>query len=268
MAPTASVAVSADLIEEQPESVSCGSTNRGALSDSSRMPTKGPGFVMAQPWRSRETRFGTKEMVSLIQRASAYVNRVHPGSQLSVADMSKERGGPIASHRSHQSGRDVDLIFYAMDAKGNPFYPDSHMAYYESTGEATSARAPKRVDHIPKRFFDLRRNWSLVRALIADKEATVQHIFVSRRVKRWLIDYALHIGESREMMVWANKILHAPRGVRGHNDHMHVRILCSEEDLASGQCADQSVRKPRGSKRWHHILPCPLPVDALYLPEP
>ena len=248
-----------------PKSISCGATNRGALSDSSQMPIHGLGFVMAEPWRSRGTRYGTRELVSLVQRASGQVATLYPGSQLSVADMSKEQGGPIASHRSHQSGRDVDLIYYAMNASGAPFFPDSHMAYYTDTGEATFARAPRRVDNIPKRYFDLKRNWALVRALVFDTETRVEHIFVSRRVKRWLIHYATELGEPPEIVVWANKVLHFPKESRGHNDHMHVRIGCSAEDLNSGQCHRTSAPKSRRGK-WNQIIQCPRPAEALVLP--
>lgn len=240
-----------------PQSVSCGATNRGSMSDASQMPIQGLGFVMAEPWRSRGTRYGTSELVSLVQRASGHVATLYPGSQLSVADMSKEKGGPIASHASHQNGRDVDLIYYAMDAKGKPFFPDSHMAYYSDTGEATSARAPRRVDSIPKRFFDLKRNWALVRSLVFDKDTTVRHIFVSRRVKRWLIYYAGEVGEPSEIIAWADKILHVPRGSRGHNDHMHVRITCSDLDERTGQCRTTSAPKPRRASKWHEIIQCP-----------
>jgi penicillin-insensitive murein endopeptidase len=246
----------------QPDSVSCGSTNRGALSDAAMLPDEGFGYVMAEPWRSRESRYGTRELVSLIQRTSAAVAQEHKGSKLSVADLSKEQGGPIASHRSHQNGRDVDLIYYAMDAEGQPFYPDSHMAYYSSRGQATYAKAPTFVKDIPERYFDLARNWSLVRNLMLDTEVEVEHIFVSHRVKRWLLRYAQEIEEPEEIWKAANKLLHPPRGVRGHNDHMHVRIACSEDDKATGRCRTASAPKPKRARKWHRYMVCPRPVVA------
>lgn len=254
-------------IGEQPDSVSCGSTNRGALSDAAQMPTEGIGFVMAEPWRSRGSRFGTRELVELVQRSSALVARQHEGSQLSVADMSKESGGPIRSHRSHQSGRDVDLIYYAMDAEGQPFYPDSHMAYYSRRGRATYAKSPTFVKNIPERYFDLKRNWALTRALLLDQSVEVEHIFVSPRVKRWLLRYAREIGEDELVYKRARKILHVPRGVKGHNDHMHVRIACSADDISAGRCRNASAPKPRRSRRWHRRMRCPRPVRAPLLPQ-
>ncbi len=243
--------------QELGDSFSCGSTNRGALSDAARIPNYGPGYVMAEPWRSRGSNFGTTELVDLIQRSSAAVARTHEGSQLSVADLSKKRGGAIAAHRSHQNGRDVDLIYYAMDAKGDPFYPDSHMAYYTSTGQATYAKAPSFVSDIPVRYFDLKRNWALVRNMMLDTEVEVEFVFVSTRVKRWLLAYAAEIGETRTIIKAATKVLHAPREVKGHNDHMHVRITCSADDTSNGSCRTASARKPRRAKKWNRIMVCP-----------
>jgi len=254
--------------EEQPDSVSCGSTNRGALYDAAMLPTRGHGFVMAEPWRSRGTRFGTVELVQLIEQSSAEVATLFKGSQLSVADMSHEQGGPLKMHRSHQSGRDVDLIYYAMDADGEPFYPDSHMAYYTREGQATHAKSPRRVENIPVRYFDLKRNWALVRSMMRNPDVHVAHIFVSPRVKRWLLTYAAHISEDKETIKRATKVLHAPRDVKGHNDHMHVRIGCAEEDIEAGRCRTASARKPKRSKRWHRLVHCPSPADKeLSLPR-
>jgi penicillin-insensitive murein endopeptidase len=250
------------LRPEAPDSVSCGSTNRGALSDAAMLPGEGVGFVMAEPWRSRGSRFGTKELVGLIQRSSAAVAQEHEGGQLSVADLSKEQGGPIASHRSHQNGRDVDLIYYAMDAEGRPFYPDSHMAYYSGRGRATYAKAPAFVKDIPERYFDLARNWSLVRNMMLDEAVEVEHIFVSNRVKRWLLRYAQQIDEAPELLKAATRVLHAPRDVKGHNDHMHVRISCSADDKTSGRCRSASAPKPRRARRWHRHMRCPRPVPV------
>lgn len=253
---------------EQPDSVSCGSTNRGGLSDAAMLPTTGHGFVMAEPWRSRGTRYGTVELVNLIEQSSSDVATLYEGSQLSVADMSNEHGGPLAMHRSHQSGRDVDLIYYAMDADGNPFYPDSHMAYYSSKGQATYAKSPSFVKNIPERYFDLKRNWTLVKSMVLNPTVEVEHIFVSPRVKRWLMAYAKQTSEGADVLKLANRVLHAPKDVKGHNDHMHVRIGCSKADVAEGRCRKASAPKPRKSRRWYRRVRCPSPVGPrLSLPR-
>lgn len=257
----------AEPFQEEHDSVSCGSTNRGALSDAVAMPVEGPGYVMAEPWRSRGTRYGTRELVSLVQRSSAAVAELHEGSKLSVADMSLESGGPIAMHRSHQNGRDVDLVYYAMDAAGAPYYPDSHMAYFTRQGLANYAQSPQFIKNIPERYFDLERNWALVREMVSDADVKVEHIFVSARVERWLIAYAKEAGEDEVLIKKAARILHAPRQVKGHNDHMHVRIACPADDIAQGRCRDASAPRPKHGNRWHRRMVCPRPVPAPVLPQ-
>ncbi len=256
-----------DRFADDHDSVSCGSTNRGALSDAAVMPVEGPGFIMAEPWRSRETRYGTHELVNLIQRSAKKVARLHKGSKLSVADMSLESGGPIAMHRSHQNGRDVDLVYYAMDAEGAPFYPDSHMAYYTRRGMANYAQSPAFIKNIPERYFDLKRNWALVNEFISDPDVDVERIFVSPRIKRWLLAYAKEVGTDEELLKKAARILHAPRAVKGHNDHMHVRIACSADDIEQGRCRNESASRPKSGVRWHRHMTCPRPALKPVLPQ-
>lgn len=247
------------------ESVSCGSTNRGALSNAAELPITGPGFVVSEPWRSRDTRFGTKELVSLVSRTAGAVNAQYPDSQLGVGDLSLRHGGPIRAHRSHQNGRDVDLIYYALDANSEPFAPDNHMATYNARGRSTLAQAPEFAKHIPERFFDLQRNWALVRALTLDEETPVSRIFVSARVERWLMRYATKINENEDVIKKARRILHQHADPKSHNDHLHVRIACSEDDVLLGRCRDHSAAPPRQARRWYRRVRCPRPLPNRHL---
>jgi penicillin-insensitive murein endopeptidase len=245
-----------------PDSVSCGAANRGALYGAVLLPRAGAGYVTPEPWWSRGRRYGTAELVGLIMRAAATVEQRHPGGLLGVADLSDENGGVIAGHRSHQSGRDVDLVFYALDPAGSPFPPDQHMAYYGRSGAGQYARAPSFEREIAERYFDLQRNWALVRALLTDAESEVEHIFVSSRVRRWLLDYARQIGEPEDLVMRAARVLRKPKGVDGHNDHLHVRVRCSQDDEARGDCRNENARRPRRARRWRSIVTCPAPVGA------
>jgi penicillin-insensitive murein endopeptidase len=243
-----------------PDSVSCGAANRGALYGAVLLPRAGVGYVTPEPWWSRGRRYGTAELVGLIMRAAATVEQQHPGGLLGVADLSAENGGVIAGHRSHQSGRDVDLVFYALDPAGSPFAPDQHMAYYGHSGAGQYARAPSFSREIAERYFDLGRNWALVRALLTDGESEVEHIFVSSRVRHWLLDYARQIGEPEDLVMRAARVLRKPKGVDGHNDHMHVRVRCSQDDENLGECRNENARRPRRARRWRSIVTCPAPV--------
>jgi penicillin-insensitive murein DD-endopeptidase len=243
-----------------PDSTSCGAANRGALHGAVLLPRAGAGYVTPEPWWSRGRRYGTAELVGLIMRSAATVEQHHPGGLLGVADLSTETGGVLTGHRSHQSGRDVDLVFYALDPAGSPFSPDQHMAYYGQSGVGQYARAPSFSREIAERYFDLARNWALIRALLTDAESEVEHIFVSSRVRQWLLDYAQQIGEPEDLVMRAARVLRKPKGVDGHNDHMHVRVRCSQDDEARGDCRNENARRPRRARRWRSIVTCPAPV--------
>lgn len=231
-------------------SVSCGAANRGALHGGRALPDEGPGFVTPEPWRVRGARFGTDELVELIARSAASVARRHPGATLAVADLSRPAGGSAAHHRSHQSGRDVDLIYYAIDRAGDPFPPDQHMPAFMENGRATSADSPEPQPRIDERFFDLARNWALVESLATDADVRVERVFVSEKVRAWLLAYARAIGASDPVIARVESVLGRPSDSSAHHDHMHVRIACSAEDAAIGNCSDGlASRRRRGKHR-------------------
>ena len=236
------------------DSLSCGSANRGALYLAAELARFGRGYTIPEPWWSRDRRFGTDELVDVIKRAAASVADTHPGATLGVADLSRAQGGAISGHRSHQSGRDADLIFYALDAQGQPFQPDNHMAFYSRSGRAYYAKAPKYDRTITERYFDLPRNWALVKALMTDDRARVEHMFVSSRIRRWLLRYAETIEEDPALIKRASRILKRPTSTGGHNDHMHIRVSCTEDDISQGRCKN-SVE--RGRRKFYSRVRCP-----------
>jgi|GEM_PF-5976726 len=238
-------------------SISCGSANRGALHRPAELAVEGPGFVIPDPWRSRQLRYGTDELIGLVHRTAASVSGQFPGAVLGVADLSDYDGGAIPRHRSHQSGRDVDFLFYARDEAGAPMVPDRHMAWFNRKGRATYARTPVFERNIPLRDFDVAANWALVRALITDRHVEVERIFVSTRIRRWLLRHARETGESDELQLRAARVLHRPRRGDSHNDHMHVRIACSEDDVWHGRCRAGSAR---GRRRLYTRIRCPRPL--------
>jgi len=236
-------------------SVSCGSANKGALAEAVELPVEGDGYVVAEPWRSRDMHYGTDELIGLIQRVARAVGDANGGGVLGVADMSREQGGPAPGHQSHQSGRDVDLLYYALDLDGAPMRPDEFMPYYTRKGLAYYARSPVWTRRIPERTFDVARNWALVKALVTDPEVTVERIFVSPRIERWMIRYARETGEDEEIVHRAQRLLHRPSDSDPHNDHMHVRISCSEDDFVEGRCRPNAERRKNG--KWRRRVRCP-----------
>ncbi|HKE18593.1 MAG TPA: penicillin-insensitive murein endopeptidase, partial [Kofleriaceae bacterium] len=236
----------------------------------------GEGFVTPGPWRARNLRFGTDELIGLIERAAAEVSRQFTGGKLAVADISAAQGGPVAHHASHQSGRDADLIYYAIDRDGNPFPPDDHMAYYGLDARSVSAESPEPAGRIDERYFDLQRNWALVAALVSDPDVQVSRIFVSSRVRGWLLAYARARAAPPELLARAQAVLFTAGGDSGsHQDHMHIRIGCSGEDVAAGRCSDESAPRPRSRhrrgkrhrhpppQRWYAHVRCAVPGEMV-----
>jgi penicillin-insensitive murein endopeptidase len=236
-------------------SLSCGAVNRGALSSARAIADEGWGYVAPEPWRVRGLRFGTDELVSLIERAGAAVLKRHAGAPLAVADLSAEHGGPVARHRSHQSGRDVDLVYYAIDRAGDSLPNDGHMALFGVDGRATSADSPAPAAQIAERFFDLGRNWALVQALATDADVRVERIFVSPRIRDWLFAYAAASRVPDEVRARVRQVISTPVGVEAHNDHMHVRIACSADDAAAGACSEEPAPRRRRGK-WKAPVRC------------
>ena len=232
-----------------PGSLSCGAANRGALAGARAIPDRGDGFVTPEPWRARGLRYGTDELVGLIERAAGAVAREYAGAVLAVADLSAQQGGAVARHASHQSGRDADLIYYAIDRAGDPFQPDHHMPYYGSDGRAVSAESPVPASQIDERYFDLQRNWALIAALVSDPEVRVMRIFVSSRVRSWLIAYARVSAVPQDLLDRVQAVLYTARDAGSHQDHLHVRIGCSADDVEQGRCSDASAPRPRPRRR-------------------
>jgi penicillin-insensitive murein DD-endopeptidase len=239
-------------------SISCGAANRGALAGARAIPDSGEGYVAPEPWRARGLRYATDELVGLIERAAARVAREYDGALVGVADLSAAQGGAVARHASHQSGRDADLIYYAIDRDGDPFPPDRHMAYYGADGRSVSAEAPEPAGRIDERYFDLQRNWALIAALVTDPDVRVYRIFVSTRVRDWLLAYASAAAMPPDLVARVRSVLSTARDTGTHQDHMHLRIACSADDVAAGRCSDETAAPPRrrrGKRRGRHRPP-------------
>ena len=109
-------------------------------------------------------------------------------------------GGYVRPHKSHQSGRDVDLGFF-----------------YDADAGSTHIRDRRPV-------MDAALNWSLLRELVT--RADVQVVLVDRRIGTFLHDYALSIGEDP---AWLRSLFVGPQPLiqhaRRHRDHFHVRFF-------------------------------------------
>lgn len=254
-------------------SVSVGTHSRGGLRNATRLPFRGEGYVIPRRWQERGRSYGTDELVELLVRSARRVNRAFRNSQLGVADLSLPAGGPTPQHRSHYSGRDVDLLFYSTNLAGKPL-PPREMLHYDSLGMqtlpdsqpvgkecSTQSPPPDAKDRGPTlRKFDVARNWALVKALVTDYNVSVQWIFIGRPLARLILRHARALKEPGFIITRAAMVLHQPSDAQSHMDHMHVRIFCSVADRRQG-CIDRGP--PRWFKKNIKYLDAPLPPPSL-----
>lgn len=232
-------------------SVSYGKSNDGRMLRPRRMPNFGPGFRTPRAWRERGNRYGIDELVEAVARAAEQVKGAHRGSSLGVADLSPKQGGATMWHRSHHSGRDVDLIFYSTNTKRRAQRPpELEMVRYDRRGrpfkddkDPEPATAEGELAWTERRF-DTKRNWELVAALLSDPAIRVQWIFVSDAIKARLLAHAEKIEAPLWLRAFADEVMYQPGPRAPHDDHFHVRIYCPREDRPRG-CVDTGVV-------WHH----------------
>lgn len=195
-------------------SLSIGEPNRGRLLQGVALESDDLLLVRSS---TQGENFGTRETVEAVRRAVKQVAEQFPGGhRLVVGDLSRARGGRIRPHKSHQSGRDVDLGFYLRQS--------TQPTVFVPAGPGN---------------LDLERSWALIEALHADEG--VQYIFIDRRVQRLLYAYARDVRKVDAATL--DQIFEYPqrkslvslvRHRRGHRNHLHVRYF-SPEAVAAGE---------------------------------
>lgn len=227
----------AELVDGSLESLgslSLGSPNFGRLLNGIELPD-------APEWKKVDPRnaWGTQETIDYLTVAVRAVRAAHPETQaITIGDISAKKGGPLSPHRSHQSGRDVDVGYY-YGSKDVPWYTIAHEGN-----------------------LDLARTWTFVRALLI--ETDVEMILADHSVLELLERHAVGVGEDE---TWVHGVFHDGgrsrailRHAQGHRTHLHVRFynpiaqesarrlhaILVERGLASAPVAYQSYRCVRG----------------------
>lgn len=213
----------ARTLREHPErlgSASIGSPTSGALFGGLQL-QGGEGIALAggHPW-------GTASVIQSIERAVREVRRCYEATpKLSVGDISRQHGGWLRPHRSHQSGLDADL------------------GYYYRSGPAWFVPATSET-------LDVERTWALVRALIGG--GNVEYLFMDVSVQRLLI---AHLETSPDDRHLASELFELDgnkdaliRHVRGHQTHFHVRFTDSKA-ITLGAKIRHLVKRPQTKSR-------------------
>jgi len=195
---------------------SVGAPWAGRLQHASELPA-GDGYLIRRPERA----YGTQTTVELTLRAIRDTLDEFPDEHvLAIGDISARSGGNITQHRSHQSGRDIDVgLFYLEQPAG---YPASFI-------------------HASETNLDRAATFKLLENFLAtgDDDGGVQTIFLDFDVQgilyRWALDHG--VGERRLARIFQyphgrdssqGLVRHEPN----HDNHMHVRFKCPDEDAS------------------------------------
>lgn len=187
--------------------LSVGRPDRGRLLDGIELPDS-PLYTRKHPTSGL---WGSSHTVLQIHRALAGF-RHHYGfeGEVVIGAISRRRGGRFSPHRSHQSGRDIDIRL--------PTWP------------SLSGRHPPREDEI-----DWYATWGLIKSFIDTGEVDTIFLDVSRH--RNLYEAARTMGETPQSLEavikwpqWSGRSRPVVRHSKGHDTHIHVRIKCGPDE--------------------------------------
>lgn len=192
-----------------PPSASVGRPSDGSLERGVRL-RPNAGWVVRNPERA----FVTRDVASWMAAGFAQVARRYPRSaRIEVRDASVEHGGRLREHHSHQTGRDIDLVYYQARCHDTCTY-----------------------HRVSPTTLDAERQWALLEAWL--RAGVVEYVFIDHALQEPLYEAARAAGASRdELSRWfqwpraQDQRLGVVRHVRGHRDHLHVRFVCAAHDL-------------------------------------
>jgi penicillin-insensitive murein endopeptidase len=192
--------------------------------------------------------WAASSLASLIERAARRVAERHPGAKLPIGEASQRGGGNIHGHRSHENGLDADIGFYLRDESGTFVVPPQFVAINGRSGLGRLGET---------RFtFDDNANFTLVEALLTDRETPVQHLFLSRPLSRRMIAIARRRAASPQLIERLRLMLMQPgSGPRAHREHIHVRVYCPPSDRP--ECRDRGPY-------WYWLPPELTPNPAMF----
>ncbi len=187
---------------------SLGSVTSGSLENGCRLPPSGPGYRS-----TNKNGFGTDETIALLQRCGQVLAQQFPGTApLIIGGVSKQEGGFYPPHKSHQSGRDVD-IGYPLTIRGGA----KHFVPTDSGN------------------VDTERLWAVLETLLATGK--LAFVFMDYELQALLYDDLLAVGYKEEQLEPLFQYPAGPtvprgliRHAAGHADHFHIRFRCPDGD--------------------------------------
>lgn len=216
---------------------SVGSASYGVLTRPIEMPTTGNGFKLFRPYGANH--YGSDPLVKMLKEGAEAAKTSPDAPPLVIGDLAAKTGGEVEGHKSHRTGRDVDILFFYQTPAGIPIEAPGFVKV-QTDGIAFVQNAST---HLPYYALDLPRNWALVKSLVTSKHAQVQWLFVARQVESLIIEYARARDED-PMVIWqAESVMHEPADSMPHDDHFHLRIACTPDELTHG-CINNGPQWP------------------------
>jgi murein endopeptidase/LysM repeat protein len=184
---------------------SIGTPNRGRLMGGIKLP-ESKDYTIRRPdesYGSSHTVLNVQEAIAAFRRDSGYDGKVVIGA------LSLPKGGRFRPHRSHQSGRDIDI------------------------------RLPKKrgaeLDSDSPNDIDWDASWLLVKSFMQEGDA--EYIFLDYSRQKRLYDAAKRAGATSSEL---DEAIQYPRSrktnngvvrhAEGHLIHIHIRVQCSEDE--------------------------------------
>lgn len=207
IAPSVALSTKLGQLRVRGGGVSIGKPSRGKLVRGVELPERPDLYTRRKP----EEEFGSTHTIA--QMLAAFTRFRHDSGykgQVVIGGISRPRGGRFRPHKSHQSGRDVDIRL--------PLLPGSQDKKHPTSADV-----------------DWRATWNLMRAFLDTGE--VEYIFLDYRLQKKIYKAAREAGARREQLdLWlqwpakprTNKGV--IRHVEGHRAHMHVRIRCGPQE--------------------------------------
>lgn len=207
---------------------SIGDTRDGYLINGQSLPYPSSEYRQLAVQYERGIAYGTPSLITVIKDVAHDMQKKYPGTILFLGNMGLREGGDIPYSISHNAGRDADLGYYMLDSEGK-FATPPNMYKVNRRLEANSPLGVLK--------FDLEKNTTLVEKLLTHPKINVQFIFLAKHI-RAAIRRELMIREaSEELLARFDAVVQIQAA---HNDHFHIRVYCSDEDICAG-CIDKSL---------------------------
>lgn len=194
----------------RPGGFSVGRPSDGRLVNGVQIPESAD-YDRRYPGSAWGTSFAVRHLVDTLHR---WREESDYGGLLRLGAMSRQRGRRIGGHRSHQSGRDLDIRLPLREGLADTMSP-----------------TPRRADWVAV--------YALVRAF--DASGAVTQIFLDYRLQARLYKVAKAAGADRRTL---RRLIQFPRGSGagrgllrhspGHDIHLHVRFACADYE---SECA-------------------------------